>query len=139
MNSELNNKKIVLGLSGGVDSAVAAHLLREQGYEVFGVYLKNWTEKDEKGICPAERDREDAMRVAAKLGISFSTVDYEKEYHDRVFAPFLKGLSNGINPNPDILCNPLVKFAALCAIADDLGAAHMGGIPTRSPDRVDRA
>lgn len=125
MNKKINNKKVILGLSGGVDSAVAAHLLREQGYEVFGVYLKNWTEKDEKGVCPAERDREDAMRVAAKLGISFSTVDYEKEYYDRVFAPFLEGLSNGINPNPDILCNPLVKFAALCAIADDLGAAHI--------------
>jgi tRNA-specific 2-thiouridylase len=122
MNTAPNNKKIVLGLSGGVDSAVAAYLLNEEGYEVFGVYLKNWTEKDEKGVCPAERDREDAMRVAAKLGISFRTVDYEKEYRDRVFAPFIDGLSRGINPNPDILCNPLVKFAALVAVADDLGA-----------------
>jgi len=118
-------RRVVLGLSGGVDSAVAAYLLKEQGYEVFGVYLKNWTEKDEEGVCPAERDREDAMRVAAKLGISFSTVDYEKEYYDRVFAPFLDGLSRGVNPNPDVLCNPLVKFAALSAIADDIGAAHI--------------
>ena len=122
MDTVLNNKKVVLGLSGGVDSAVAAYLLREQGYEVFGVYLKNWTEKDEKGVCPAERDREDAMRVAAKLGISFRTVDYEKEYRERVFAPFLEGLGRGVNPNPDILCNPLVKFAALSVVADDLGA-----------------
>jgi tRNA-specific 2-thiouridylase len=125
MNTASSNKKIVLGLSGGVDSAVAAYLLKEQGYEVFGVYLKNWTEKDEKGVCPAERDREDAMRVAAKLGISFTTVDYEKEYRDRVFAPFLEGLSRGINPNPDILCNPLVKFAALITVADDLGASFI--------------
>lgn len=119
------NKKIVLGLSGGVDSAVAAYLLKEQGYEVFGVYLKNWTEKDEKGACPAERDREDAMRVAAKLGIVFTTIDYEKEYRDRVFAPFVEGLNRGINPNPDILCNPFVKFEALCAAADKLGAAFI--------------
>jgi tRNA-uridine 2-sulfurtransferase len=123
MKPDDRNKKVVLGLSGGVDSAVAAYLLKEQGYEVFGVFLRNWTEKDEKGVCPAERDREDAMRVAAKLGIAFSTVDYEKEYRERVFAPFVAGLNAGINPNPDILCNPLVKFAALCAIADEIGAA----------------
>lgn len=124
MNDETKGAhKVVLGLSGGVDSAVAAYLLKEQGYEVFGVYLKNWTEADEKGVCPAERDREDAMRVAAKLGIPFTTIDYEKEYRERVFAPFLEGLGRGVNPNPDILCNPLVKFEALIAVADDLGAA----------------
>lgn len=117
--------KVVLGLSGGVDSAIAAYLLKEQGYEVFGVFLKNWTEPDEKGVCPAERDREDAMRVAAKLGIAFATVDYERQYREKVFAPFLKGLAQGVNPNPDILCNPLVKFAALCAIADETGAAFV--------------
>lgn len=122
MNKNLDPKKVVLGLSGGVDSAVAAYLLKEQGYEVFGVYLKNWTELDEKGVCPALRDREDAMRVAAKLDIPFSTVDYEKEYRERVFAPFLKGMGEGINPNPDVLCNPLVKFEALLAVADELGA-----------------
>jgi len=125
MNIQTDDKKIVLGLSGGVDSAVAAYLLKEQGYEVFGVYLKNWTEKDEKGVCPAERDREDAMRVAAKLGIAFKTLDYEKEYRDRVFAPFLKGLGRGINPNPDILCNPLVKFVALSEAAQDIGATKI--------------
>jgi len=118
-------KKVVVGLSGGVDSAVAAYLLKEQGYEVFGVFLKNWTETDEKGVCPAEADREDAMRVAAKLGIAFSTVNYEKEYRERVFAPFIEGLNAGVNPNPDVLCNPLVKFAALMAIADDVGAAYI--------------
>ncbi len=123
MNTALDNKKVVLGLSGGVDSAVAAYLLREQGYEVSCAYLKNWTEKDEKGVCPAERDREDAMRVAAKLDLPFQTVDYEKQYRERVFAPFLKGLGEGVNPNPDILCNPLVKFVALMAVADEIGAA----------------
>lgn len=123
MNKQKTNNKIVLGLSGGVDSAVAAYLLKVQGYDVLGVYLKNWTEKDEKGICPAERDREDAMRVAAKLGIAFSTVDYEKQYRERVFTPFLKGLGKGLNPNPDIMCNPLVKFEALLAVADDIGAS----------------
>jgi tRNA-specific 2-thiouridylase len=123
MNNETDYKKVVLGLSGGVDSAVAAYLLKEQGYEVFCVYLKNWTEPDEHGVCPALRDREDAMRVAAKLDLPFQTVDYEKEYRDRVFAPFVDGLNQGVNPNPDVLCNPLVKFIALGAIADQLGAA----------------
>ncbi len=133
MNSELNHKKacpepgrgVVLGLSGGVDSAVAAHLLKEQGYEVFCVYLKNWTEPDENGVCPALRDREDAMRIAAKLDLPFQTVDHEKEYRDRVFAPFIEGLNRGINPNPDVLCNPFVKFVALSAIADKIGAAFI--------------
>jgi tRNA-specific 2-thiouridylase len=118
-------KKVVLGLSGGVDSAVAAHLLIEDGYEVYAVFLKNWTEKDDRGACPAERDREDAMRVAAKLGIPFTTVDYESEYRERVFAPLLDGLSRGRTPNPDILCNPLIKFEALCATADRIGAAYI--------------
>ena len=122
MNITPINKKIVLGLSGGVDSAVAAYLLKEQGYEVFCVYLKNWTEPDENGVCPALRDREDAMRVAAKLDLPFQTVDYEKEYRDRVFAPFVDGLNRGVNPNPDILCNPFVKFEALLAVADKIGS-----------------
>jgi tRNA-uridine 2-sulfurtransferase len=120
--TELNGKKVVLGLSGGVDSAVAAHLLKEQGYEVLGVFLKNWTEDDETGNCTARVDREDAIRVAAKLGIAFLTVDYEKEYRERVFSFLLKGLEEGLTPNPDILCNPLVKFEALSAIADQVGA-----------------
>jgi tRNA-uridine 2-sulfurtransferase len=123
MTNDLDQKKVVLGLSGGVDSAVAAYLLKENGYEVFGVYLKNWTELDEKGVCPALRDREDAMRAAAKLGITFMTVDYERQYRERVFAPFLKGMGEGINPNPDVLCNPLVKFEALLAVADEIRAA----------------
>jgi tRNA-uridine 2-sulfurtransferase len=125
MEKNVNQGKIVLGLSGGVDSAVAAYLLKEQGYDVLGVFLKNWTEADEHGVCSALRDREDAMRIAAKLGIAFASVDYEREYRDKVFAPFLKGLSEGVNPNPDILCNPLIKFAALCAIADDVGADNI--------------
>jgi tRNA-specific 2-thiouridylase len=118
----LDSKKIVLGLSGGVDSAVAAHLLMERGFDVHAVYLKNWTEQDENGVCPAERDREDAMRVAAKLNIPFATVDYEKEYRERVFNFMLKGLERGMTPNPDILCNPLVKFEALLGVADSIGA-----------------
>jgi tRNA-uridine 2-sulfurtransferase len=119
---ELDDKKVVLGLSGGVDSAVAAYLLKKEGYEVFGVFLRNWTEDDETGECTAKIDREDAMRVASKLGISFVTVDYEKEYRERVFSFLLKGLSEGLTPNPDILCNPLIKFEALSLIADQLGA-----------------
>jgi tRNA-uridine 2-sulfurtransferase len=122
MNHELDPKKVVLGLSGGVDSAVAAHLLKKEGYEVFGVFLRNWTEDDLSGECTSKLDREDAMRVASKLGISFVTVDYEKEYRERVFSFLLKGLSEGLTPNPDILCNPLVKFEALSLIADQLGA-----------------
>ena len=125
MNNENSNNKVVLGLSGGVDSAVAAYLLKEQGYEVFCVYLKNWTEPDENGVCPALRDREDAMRIAAKLDLPFQTIDHEKEYRDLVFAPFVEGLNNGVNPNPDILCNPFVKFEALIAVADKLGAAFV--------------
>ncbi len=120
--NELDDKKVVLGLSGGVDSAVAAYLLKKDGYDVSGVFLRNWTEDDETGVCTSKIDREDAMRVASKLGISFITLDYEKEYRERVFSFLLKGLSEGLTPNPDVLCNPLIKFEALSAIADKVGA-----------------
>jgi len=114
--------KVVLGLSGGVDSAVAAHLLTEAGFDVHAVHLKNWTERDVHGVCPAERDRVDALRVAAILNIPCVTLDYEREYRERVFAPYLEGLGKGATPNPDMLCNPLVKFEALIVAADRIGA-----------------
>jgi tRNA-specific 2-thiouridylase len=125
MQKSNRDNKVVLGLSGGVDSAVAAYLLKKSGYDVFCVFLKNWTEPDENGVCTAVKDREDAIRVAAKLDLPFMTVDHEKEYRERVFAPFVRGLNDGVNPNPDVLCNPLVKFSALLGVANRLDAAHI--------------
>ena len=83
-------KKVVLGMSGGVDSSVAALILKEQGYDVIGIFMKNWNEQDETGICTATEDYEDVARVAAQLGIPYYTVNFEKEYCDRVFSYFLK-------------------------------------------------
>ena len=83
------NKKVVLGMSGGVDSSVAAALLLEQGYDVIGVFMKNWEEKDENGVCMSEQDYTDVISVAQKLGIPYYSVNFSKEYWDRVFTYFL--------------------------------------------------
>lgn len=119
------NKKVrvVCGMSGGVDSAVAAHLLIEQGYNVVGVFMKNWQD-DGKG-CSAAQDYEDVKSVCATLGITYHTVNFEQEYYDRVFSHFLDEYRRGRTPNPDILCNSQIKFAAFLDHARLLGAAHL--------------
>lgn len=114
--------KVVLGLSGGVDSSVAAYLLKEQGHDVIGVFMKNWDEKDENGRCTSDVDYADAQSVAAKLGIPFYGVNYAKEYYDRVFKYFLSEYEKGRTPNPDVLCNREIKFGPFLDFAMTIGA-----------------
>src|SRR5690554_3479849 len=103
-------ERVVVGMSGGVDSSVAALLLQEQGYEVIGLFMKNWDDSDETGHCTAAEDFEDVRRVASHLGIPYYSVNFEKEYAERVFSYFLEEYRRGRTPNPDILCNREIKF-----------------------------
>ncbi len=114
--------RVVVGLSGGVDSAVAALLLKEQGHDVIGVFMKNWDEEDESGVCPAEQDYLDVMKVCGRIGIPAYSVSFAQEYWDRVFSLFLKEYAAGRTPNPDVLCNREIKFKAFLDYALQLGA-----------------
>ena len=116
------SERIVVGMSGGVDSAVAALLLKEQGYDVVGVFMKNWEEKDDEGICTAAADYEDVRRVCDAIGIPYSSVNFTKEYWERVFQIFLSEYAAGRTPNPDILCNKEIKFRAFLDYAMNMGA-----------------
>jgi tRNA-specific 2-thiouridylase len=113
---------VVVGLSGGVDSAVAALRLLEQGHRVRAVFMKNWDEDDGAGICPARQDLEDAQAVADRLGIELRTVSFSAEYWDRVFEFFLAEYAAGRTPSPDILCNREIKFRAFLDYATGRGA-----------------
>ena len=114
--------KVFVGLSGGVDSSVAAALLKEQGHEVTGVYMKNWT-KDLPGMpCPWKEDFQDAKRVAVQLGIGFEVYDFEKQYHHKVVDYMLDGFRAGFTPNPDIMCNQEIKFKLFLESALENGA-----------------
>lgn len=112
--------KIVVGISGGVDSSVAAYLLKQQGHEVIGLFMINWDEED--GQCTAMQDYEDVKRVCDKLDIPYFSVNYAKEYYDRVFTYFLEEYKNGRTPNPDVLCNREIKFGPFLQKAKQLGA-----------------
>lgn len=115
--------KIVVGMSGGVDSAVAALLLKQQGHEVLGLFMKNWEDDDEAdGTCPAKQDFMDVLAVADKIGIEVEGVNFAKEYRERVFALFLQEYQAGRTPNPDVLCNSEIKFKAFLDHALALGA-----------------
>ncbi len=118
----MSKQRIVVGLSGGVDSSVTALLLKEQGYEVVGVFMKNWDEDDDDPHCPARQDFLDVLAVADKLGIEVEAVNFAQEYKDRVFSYFLREYEAGRTPNPDVLCNAEIKFKAFLDYAMQLGA-----------------
>lgn len=115
-------KTVVVGMSGGVDSSVAALLLKEQGYNVVGLFMKNWEETDENGACTAEDDFEDVRRVAGMLDIPYYSVNFSKQYMERVFSYFLAEYRAGRTPNPDVLCNREIKFGPFKDYARELGA-----------------
>jgi tRNA-specific 2-thiouridylase len=129
-------ERIVVGMSGGVDSSVAALLLQQQGYDVVGVFMKNWDEKDENGVCTSTADWQDVQDVCSLLGIPCYAVNFEKEYRERVFADFLAQYHLGRTPNPDVLCNREIKFKAFLEFAMKLGAGRMAtGHFVRSENR----
>ena len=113
---------MVVGLSGGVDSAVTAWLLKQQGYDVIGIFMKNWEDDDDSEFCSSNIDFVDAAAVADVIGIEIEHVNFAAEYKDRVFAEFLREYSSGRTPNPDILCNAEIKFKAFLDHALRLGA-----------------
>ena len=117
--------KVVVGISGGVDSSVAALLLKQQGYDVVGIFMKNWDETDDDGVCTAEEDYKDAVAVANEIGIDYYSINFEKEYYDRVFTYFLDEYKKGRTPNPDIMCNKEIKFKAFLDFAMKLGADYV--------------
>ena len=114
--------KVFLGMSGGVDSAVSAYLLQQQGYEVIGVYMKNWSKNHPGMKCPWAEDLADAKRVAVKLGIDFRVFDFEKEYKQKVVDYMLAEYKKGNTPNPDIMCNQEIKFKLFAETAFEQGA-----------------
>ncbi len=120
-------KRVIVGLSGGVDSSVTAYLLKEQGYEVIGLFMKNWHDDTVtiSNECPWLDDSNDAMLVAEKLGIPFQTVDLSAEYKDRIVDYMFKEYEMGRTPNPDVLCNREIKFDVFLKIALDLGADYV--------------
>ena len=123
----MQNKRVIVGLSGGVDSSVAAYLLQQQGYEVIGLFMKNWHD-DSVTIsddCPWLEDSNDAMLVAEKLGIPFQTVDLSKQYKERIVDYMFAEYQRGRTPNPDVLCNREIKFDVFLDIALSLGADYV--------------
>src|SRR5690242_10248485 len=115
-------KRIVVGMSGGVDSSVSALLLKQQGHDVVGLFMKNWEDDDDDEYCSTRQDLIDAVSVADKIGIDIEAVNFAAEYKDRVFAEFLREYSAGRTPNPDVLCNAEIKFKAFLDHAIRLGA-----------------
>ncbi|OCZ99935.1 tRNA 2-thiouridine(34) synthase MnmA [Achromobacter xylosoxidans] len=125
--SQTSTKKgrVVVGMSGGVDSSVTAWLLKQQGYEVVGLFMKNWEDDDDSEYCSTRQDLLDAASVADRVGVEFEYVNFAAEYKDRVFAEFLREYSAGRTPNPDVLCNAEIKFKAFLDHAMALGAEHI--------------
>lgn len=117
-----NKKRVVIGMSGGVDSSVSAWLLKEQGYEVIGLFMKNWEDDDDSEYCSTRQDWIDAVSVADVVGVDIEAVNFASEYKDRVFAEFLREYQAGRTPNPDVLCNAEIKFKAFLDHAMHLGA-----------------
>ncbi len=121
----MSRKRVVVGMSGGVDSSVAAWLLKQQGYAVVGLFMKNWEDDDDDEYCSTRQDLIDAAAAADVIGIELEAVNFAAEYKDRVFAEFLREYSAGRTPNPDVLCNAEIKFKAFLDHALKLGAEHI--------------
>lgn len=113
---------VVVGMSGGVDSSVSALLLKKMGYKVIGLFMKNWEEVDDNGCCTAVEDFSDVQKVCDQIDVPYYTINFVKEYQERVFSQFIADLKKGLTPNPDILCNREIKFKALFDKAMQLGA-----------------
>ncbi|KAI9281597.1 tRNA methyl transferase [Sporodiniella umbellata] len=111
--STFNHRNVTVAMSGGVDSGVSAALLQKQGYNVKGIYMRNWDTKDENGVCTSEKDWQDVQKTCAILGIECEHVDFVKEYWNNVFQKTIEDYAHGLTPNPDIACNSFIKFGAL--------------------------
>jgi len=132
-NTDPNGMKVVVGMSGGVDSSVTALLLKQQGYDVVGLFMKNWEDDDDDEYCSTRRDLVDVASVCDVIGIDLEVVNFSSEYKDRVFADFLREYEAGRTPNPDILCNSEIKFRCFLDHAMQLGAdriatGHYAGV-----------
>lgn len=125
MKKEPKDTRVVVGMSGGVDSSVAALLLKEQGYDVIGIFMKNWDDTDDNGVCTATEDYNDVIRVCNQIGIPYYAVNFEKQYWDKVFTYFLDEYKAGRTPNPDVMCNKEIKFKAFLEHAMNLGADYL--------------
>src|SRR3990170_8446508 len=121
----MGGKRVIVGMSGGVDSSVAALLLKQQGYEVSGLFMKNWEDDDTGEYCASREDLVDAVAVAETIGIEIDVVNFSSEYKERVFSDFLREYSAGRTPNPDVLCNAEIKFRAFLDHAVGLGAERI--------------
>lgn len=121
----MNKKHVIVGMSGGVDSSVAAYLLKQQGYKVTGLFMKNWEDDDTDEYCSSRQDFLDAVSVADILDIPIETVNFSMEYKERVFSNFLAEYQAGRTPNPDVLCNAEIKFKAFLDHANKLGADYI--------------
>lgn len=118
-------ERVVVGMSGGVDSAVSAALLKEQGFDVVGLYMSNWKEEDENGCCTGETDWTDVKYICDKLNIPYYSVDFSSQYMEHVFKLFVEEYKKGRTPNPDVLCNREVKFGPFADFARELGAKYI--------------
>ena len=122
VNKPKSETMVIVGMSGGVDSSVCAALLKEEGYNVVGLFMKNWEELDEHGVCQSSLEYADVISVCEKLDIPYYSVDFIKEYRDQVFSHFIEEYKLGFTPNPDVLCNREIKFKVFYEKALELGA-----------------
>ncbi|MFI0434902.1 MAG: tRNA 2-thiouridine(34) synthase MnmA [Parachlamydiaceae bacterium] len=121
----MSQQTVVVGMSGGVDSSVSAFLLKEQGYRVIGLFMKNWEEENDSLFCPSNHDYQDVRRVCEQIDIPYYSVNFVKEYQTQVFSQFIEDFKKGLTPNPDILCNREIKFKVFLDKALELGADYL--------------